>query len=180
MAAFGAGGFDEATLDPARRSTLALVRKLAIEGTKEKTAAHGICVILVPNAKVGFVFSKDEDGDSVFGRIGDPMYDFRTTPVPFDRISTFQSCAREDGAMLVTEARTLLCGNYFVMDTRKGDNSDGQGARHLAASAAAKSLQTFAIKVRRRSSHAPTPYIAEESPSEEGRKTQSSHLRPRS
>ena len=143
------------TLDPASRSTLALVRKLAIEGTQEKTAAHGICVILVPDAKLDFVFSNDEDGDPVFGRISDSTYDFRANPVPFDQRATFQSCAREDGVMLVTESQTLLCGNFFVTDTRKGDNTGGKGARHLAASAAAKSLQTFAIKVRWLSPRAP-------------------------
>ena len=128
MSTFTAG-FNEASLDRAKRCVMELIRKLAIEGTKEKTAAHGICVILVPDAKLDFVFSKDEDGDPVFGRISDSMYDFRANPVPFDQRSTFQSCAREDGAMLVTESQTLLCGNFFVTDTRKGDNTGGKGAR---------------------------------------------------
>ena len=122
---------------------VAIARRLAIEGTGERTAAHGISIGAAPREQLEFVFGKDEDGDPLFGRIQNPMFDFREQRIALDSDegwSRLQVCARDDGMIVVTpnEAGTgfeLVCGKYFVTDTSKGTGPANAGGRHLATSA---------------------------------------------
>ena len=140
---------DELGLLEDDRLVLWIMRRLAQKGTGEKTAAHGAAITVVPPGAIDFVFGTDAEGDPLFGRIGDSSYDYRGLGIRIDSDEGWkklQICAREDGMILVSQG-VLLCGNYFAMDLRKGDNTGGFGARHLAVSACAKKLQTLAIKV---------------------------------
>ena len=132
------------------RALVKAVRRLAIEGTGEKTAAKGVAVFVCPHDKLDFLFKKDAKGFAVFGNIVDSCYDFRSAPVKLDSDEGWkklQICAREDGGIVVTPDNMIHCGNYFIRDTRKGSNEGGHGGRHLAVSAFSNTLDTLAIKV---------------------------------
>ena len=124
---------DELGLLEDDRLILASMRRLAQKGTGEKTAAHGAAITAVPPGATDFVFGTDSEGDPLFGRIGDSSYDYRGLGIRLDSEEGWkklQICAREDGMILVSEG-VLLCGNYFAMDLRKGDNTGGFGAANL-------------------------------------------------
>ena len=141
---------DELGLTATARNVVAAARMLAKRGTGEKTAAHGAIIGLVPRSMFEFIFAINAKGFPEFGKISDSSYDYRGKGVKLDSPEGWkklQICAREDGMIIVDEDNNLVCGNYFVRDTREGDNDGGHGARHLAASAFAEKLQTLAIKV---------------------------------
>ena len=126
---------DELGLTATARNVVAAARMLAKRGTGEKTAAHGAIIGLVPKSMLKFIFEIDERGFPKFGRITDSSYDYRGQGVKLDSPEGWkklQICAREDGAIVVTPDNMIVCGNYFIRDTRKGSNKGGHGGRHLA------------------------------------------------
>ena len=137
-------------MNESQKKLVAAIRRLAIEGTGEKTAAHGIGIGVVPFEYLEFLLKKDEEGFPLFGRLSTATYDFRGRNIALDSAEGWknvQICAREDGMIVVTPDNMLVCGNFFIQDTRKGTNEGGHGGRHLAISAFSNTLKTLAIKV---------------------------------
>ena len=141
----GSAWMTEMALHPTERETAVVAQKIATQGVGEKTAAHGITLV-VGDAKE--LLRMEDDGDPVYGAISDTMFDLRDKGKTLDDFKPLQALSKEDGAIVVDrDSRAVVCGNYFVGNLLKGERGKG-GARHQAASAMAQQAGgCFVIKV---------------------------------
>jgi hypothetical protein len=132
-----------AALDSAVTEALAMkvAATFALNGTGEKTAAHGILIIVGPAS----ILDEGEIKNSVINDMRGKGINMFNQDANFWNVTS--PLVMQDGALVFDEATgDLLCGGFILLDCRKSLKGFSGGARFMAASGAG-GLGCIAVKV---------------------------------